>query len=376
MSDTYNVIISEDGTEIIVRDVGVQGPSGSGGDHGALTGLSDDDHLQYHTDARALTWLGTRSTSDLPEGTNKYYTAAQARTDLITASITDSDTTHAPSGDAVFDALALKQPLDSQLTDLAALSYASNALKVVRVNAAENSLELATISSGVSDHTLLTNIGTNTHAQIDSHISNTSNPHSVTKSQIGLSNVDDVQQMPMSYLDTDGTLSANSDLKIASQKAAKTYSDSKVSDDAYNSATWDSVTTSAPSKNAVRDKIETLMPISGGTFTGAVIESVVSLTDAATISVDATLGNIFTVTLGGNRTLGNPTGAVNGQKMVFRIRQDGTGSRTITLDTKYRLGSDITTVSLSTSANKTDYLGVIYHSSDDKFDVVAFVKGY
>ena len=30
-------------------------------DHGALSGLSDDDHTQYHTDARANTWLGTKS---------------------------------------------------------------------------------------------------------------------------------------------------------------------------------------------------------------------------------------------------------------------------------------------------------------------------
>jgi hypothetical protein len=40
------------------------------------------------------------------------------------------------------------QPLDAQLTDLAALSYGGNALKVVRVNAGETSWELATVSGG------------------------------------------------------------------------------------------------------------------------------------------------------------------------------------------------------------------------------------
>lgn len=47
-------------------------------DHGGMDGLADDDHTQYHTDARALTWLGTRSTSDLAEGTNLYFTNARA----------------------------------------------------------------------------------------------------------------------------------------------------------------------------------------------------------------------------------------------------------------------------------------------------------
>jgi len=103
---------------------------------------------------------------------------------------------------------------------------------------------------------------------------------------------------------------------------------------------------------------------------------VVTLTDAATIVVDATSGDIFTVTLGGNRTLGNPSGAVNGQRLTFRIRQDGTGSRTLSFDTKYRFGTDLTSITLTTTAGKTDYIGVIYHSTDDKFDVVAFMKGY
>jgi hypothetical protein len=52
-------------------------------DHGALGGLGDDDHTQYHTDARALTWLGTRSTTDLPEGINLYYTASRVNTEVF-----------------------------------------------------------------------------------------------------------------------------------------------------------------------------------------------------------------------------------------------------------------------------------------------------
>ena len=78
------------------------------------------------------------------------------------------------------------------------------------------------------DHNSLLNRGTNTHAAIDTHLASTSNPHSTTKSQVGLGNVDNIQQMPLSYLDTDGTLSANSDVRVASQKATKTYVDGQI----------------------------------------------------------------------------------------------------------------------------------------------------
>lgn len=80
-------------------------------------------------------------------------------------------------------------------------------------------------------------------------------------------------------------------------------------------------------------------------------------------------------TLTGNLTL-TLSGGIDGQAVRIRFKQDGTGSRLLTLDSKFRLGADITSVTLSTAANKIDYLGVIYHSSDDKYDVVAFVKGY
>lgn len=48
----------------------------------------------------------------------------------------------------------------------------------------------ALIDQTVLDHTNLLNIGTNTHSQIDTHIANTSNPHSTTVSQLGLGSVE------------------------------------------------------------------------------------------------------------------------------------------------------------------------------------------
>jgi hypothetical protein len=58
----------------------------------------------------------------------------------------DADGTLALTSD-----LSAYQPLDTQLTSLAGLSYTSNTLKVVRVNAGETGFELATISAGGGD---------------------------------------------------------------------------------------------------------------------------------------------------------------------------------------------------------------------------------
>lgn len=58
-------------------------------DHGALTGLSDDDHTHYHNDARADTWLATKTTTNLTEGINLYYTTARANT-AIDARVTQA----------------------------------------------------------------------------------------------------------------------------------------------------------------------------------------------------------------------------------------------------------------------------------------------
>ena len=101
------------------------------------------------------------------------------------------------------------------------------------------------------------------------------------------------------------------------------------------------------------------------------------LTDGATISLDAINGPRFKVTLGGNRTLANPTNPQgSGQMIIIRVKQDATGNRTLAFDTKYRFSTDLPSPVLSTAANKIDYLGFIYNQDDDKWDFISFVKGF
>lgn len=76
-----------------------------------------------------------------------------------------------------------------------------------------------------------------------------------------------------------------------------------------------------------------------GSGTGGGSGAVVTLTDAATIVVDASAGRVFEVTLGGGRTLANATGVAHGETYAFIIRQDATGGRALTLASGYVLST-------------------------------------
>jgi hypothetical protein len=102
----------------------------------------------------------------------------------------------------------------------------------------------------------------------------------------------------------------------------------------------------------------------------------VTLTDAVTIATDVNLSNYFRVTLAGNRTLGNPTNMVDGQRVVWEFVQDATGSRTLALGTAFALGTDITAVTLSTAAGKRDLMGAVYNATAAKWLVIALARGY
>lgn len=101
-----------------------------------------------------------------------------------------------------------------------------------------------------------------------------------------------------------------------------------------------------------------------------------TLTYAATVTTDASQGTLFRITLTGNLTLANPTNPVDGQKIVWELVQDATGSRTLTLGSAFALGTDISAVTLTTAANKRDFLGAVYNASAAKWYVLAFTRGY
>ena len=92
--------------------------------------------------------------------------------------------------------------------------------------------------------------------------------------------------------------------------------------------------------------------------------NITALTDAATISVNFASSNNFSVTLAGNRTLGNPTNVVAGQSGFIAITQDGTGGRTLAYSSNWSFASG-TAPTLTTTAGSIDILAYYARTTTD-----------
>jgi hypothetical protein len=90
--------------------------------------------------------------------------------------------------------------------------------------------------------------------------------------------------------------------------------------------------------------------------------SISTLSDGATITPNFNLANNFTVTLGGNRTLANPSNLTAGQSGVIWIVQDGTGGRTLSYGSQWMFVDNADPV-LSTAASAVDLLVYSVRSS-------------
>jgi hypothetical protein len=106
----------------------------------------------------------------------------------------------------------------------------------------------------------------------------------------------------------------------------------------------------------------TAVTSSAQTFTAGQRGEITALTDGATITPDLADSNNFSVTLGGNRTLANPSNIVAGQSGSFFITQDGTGSRTLAYGSYYDFAGG-TAPTLSTAAGAVDRIDYIVRSS-------------
>ena len=102
----------------------------------------------------------------------------------------------------------------------------------------------------------------------------------------------------------------------------------------------------------------------------------VAVAYAAALTLDCTSADTFNVgALTGPLTL-NLSGAVDGQKIMVNLPQDGTGGRLVTFGTSIVVSADLPAPVLSTGANKGDALGFTYHGPSGKYRFAAFIKGY
>ena len=97
-----------------------------------------------------------------------------------------------------------------------------------------------------------------------------------------------------------------------------------------------------------------------------------TLTDAATIAVDLSLANNHTVTLAGNRTLGNPTNAEPGQTGSIFIVQDNNGGRTLTPAANWHFAKGGAHPTFSTAADAVDRIDYIVRTTTSIHCVATF----
>jgi hypothetical protein len=134
--------------------------------------------------------------------------------------------------------------------------------------------------------------------------------------------------------------------------------------DGVDIATRDAVltttTNTANAANTTANAAATLTAVQ--TFTAGQRGEVTALTDASSIATNLALSNNFAITLGGNRTLANPSNITAGQSGSIFITQDGTGSRTLAYGTNFKFVAG-TAPTLSTAAASVDRIDYVVASA-------------
>lgn len=105
--------------------------------------------------------------------------------------------------------------------------------------------------------------------------------------------------------------------------------------------------------------------------------TVVLVSASGSIATDAAAADLISITATGNITLANPTNPTDGRALTWRIRQDATGGRSVTLGDKFRIPDSASQpLGWGQDPNETTIFAAIYNLADDTWDVVSLVPGY
>ena len=112
------------------------------------------------------------------------------------------------------------------------------------------------------------------------------------------------------------------------------------------------------------NNVKEVETVSGGVKLNGYSESIVTaLTSASSLTIDFSLSNHFSCTMGHNIAFGNPTTENVGQSGTIVLTQDGTGSRTATWGTQF-LWPGGTAPTLSTAAAAVDRIDYFVAAAD------------
>ena len=365
----------------------------------------------------------------------KSVTGAQILGNVISQTITDGDTTHSPSSNVVFDSLALKvdKVTGSRLITSAESTLLGN---TSGTNTGDQDLSGKVdkvVGKGLSteDYTTVeksklaglsgTNTGDQTLQTVTDKGSDTSNSFSSTsalyRASIFPSSLKSATLIGGIYtsIDADGKIQINTNgnyvgiLKATNLTATVTLEIPNKTVGSYTIATTTDLTSKVDSNTAITGATKTKITYdskglvtSGADATTADIADslnkryvtdanlttigntsgtntgdqtfldarVQSVSSSATVTPLSTNDLVIITAQAVGLTLANPTGTfTEGQALMIRIKDNGT-AQTIAFDTNYRaIGVTLPT---TTVISKTLYLGIIYNSTDTKWDVIGY----
>lgn len=286
----------------------------------------------------------------------KSVTGAELLSTAVAQTITNGVTTTAPSQDAVYDALQNKvdKVTGSRLITSAEGTILSNTSGTNTGDETSTTIKtklgITTLSgSNTGDQTLqqVTNLGSDTSSAITS-------TGALYRGTLSNATVQSATLIGGKYtsIDADGKVQINTSgtatgvVKTTNLVNTVTLEFPNKSAGSYTIATSD-------------DFIKPNYSINTQIITSSATVTPTFLNDIVTITAQATA-----------LTLANPTGTpIANTPLFIRIKDNGT-ARAITFDTQYR--SIGVTLPTTTVANKTMYLGMIYNSTDTKWDILGY----